>query len=371
MRVAVDLRILDRKGMERTGIGRQAVEATRALRAARPDWTLTVHSNRPDLLADIPGASRRATRWPTASAVGRQAWLHLAAAGTTRPAPDVWWSPAYVLPAGWRGPAVVTIHDLVFRLHPELYRGRLRAAYFSRATRWSAARAGRVLCPSQATGDRLVGELGVDRGKLVVAPWGIGDAFRDRRAPDRGDYLLFVGRWEARKGLDVLRAALAEAAARDRRPRLVLAGGPGWGADDAVRALRSDPGVEVALDPADDELARLYAGARALVYPSRMEGFGLPVAEAMACGCPVIASDLPEIRGWAKDAPLYVRAGDPTGLADALVALGEDPDRRERMSERGRAIAAGLTWEAFGEAAAGAIQAAAERAHPAVDRTSS
>jgi glycosyltransferase involved in cell wall biosynthesis len=273
----------------------------------------------------------------------------------------VWWSPAFVLPRGWHGPAIITVHDLVFLLRPELYRGRLRALYFARATRWSARRAGRVLCPSAATADRAVAELGIDREKVVVAPWGIAEAFRRPPARDEGNHVLFVGRWEARKGLDVLHQALRDLAARGLPLRLVLAGGPGWGAEEAVRALREDPAVEVVIDPGDERLAALYAGAMALVYPSRMEGFGLPVAEAMSCGCPVIASDLPEIRGWAQDGPAYVPAGDAGALADALGSLAGDPERRARMSERGRAIAAGLSWAAHAEIAAEAIEAAADR----------
>jgi len=356
--VAVDLRILDRDGMERTGIGRQALEATRAVRTARPDWEFTVHSNRADLLSEADGLTVRRTRWPTGSALGRQGWLHLAAVRAGSPPADVWWSPAFTLPARWTGPSVITIHDLVFQLRPELYRGRLRARYVSGDTRRSARRAGRVLCPSTATRDRVVTELRVDPGKVIVAPWGISQAFREVRADRSGDYILCVGRWEARKGLDVLHAALEDARGRGRPVRLVLAGGPGWGADEAIRALRADPDVEVALDPTDERLADLYGGALALVYPSRMEGFGLPVAEAMACGCPVVASDLPEIREWAKDAPLYVEAGDARRLADALLSVAGSPERRERMTSRGREIAAGLTWEAFGETAAAAIEAA-------------
>lgn len=364
MYLAVDLRILDREGMERTGIGRQALEATRAVRAARPDWTLTVHTNRTDLLAADPSTRLSRTSWPTTSALGRHAWLHVAATRAASPAPDLWWAPAFVLPLGWRGPAVVTIHDLVVRLRPDLYRGRLSARYVAWATGWSARRASRVLCPSTAAGDRIVRELRVDAERVTAIPWGISDAFRDPPERKSGGYVLFAGRWEARKGLDVLHAALRDLAARGRPLRLVLAGGPGWGAEEAIGALGADPNVELVLDPPDERLADLYAGALALAYPSRMEGFGFPVAEAMASGCPVIASDLPEIRAWAGDAPVYVPAGDPQALADALASVADDPAEGERMSKRGRAVAGQLTWGAFGEAAAATIETAvAEGSH--------
>jgi glycosyltransferase involved in cell wall biosynthesis len=357
LHVAADLRVLDRQGMEHTGLGRSALEVARALPAVRPDWTFTVHSNRPDLFQADPRVTVRATPWPTASALGRAAWL-LTAGRRGHPTPDLWWAPTYYLPRGWRGPGVVTIHDLVFALQPELYRGRLKALYATRVAGESARRADRVLCPSVATRERVVREFRVGAAKVMVARWGVDEAFRSAPPSPKRESALFVGRWEARKGLDVLHAALRETARRGSRIHLVLAGGPGWGAAETVRRLRAEPDVDVVSEPSDERLRSLYAGALALVYPSRMEGFGLPVAEAMAGGCPVIASDLPEIREWARDAPLYVPVGDQRALAEALITLAENPSRRERMAERGRAVAEGLTWAACAETTAQAMEAA-------------
>jgi glycosyltransferase involved in cell wall biosynthesis len=365
LHVAVDLRILDRDGMERSGIGRYAIEATRAVRAARPDWRITLHSNRPDLFAESAGIGIHRTRWPTRVAPGRTAWLHLAAGGSTSDAPDVWWGPAFTLPTRWRGPAVVTVHDLVFKLRPDLYSGRLRALYASRATRASAGRAERVLCPSATTADRLVREFGIDRRKVVAVPWGVGDVFRPSSADRNGGYVLFVGRWEARKGLGVLHGAVKELAASGLWLPLVVAGTPGWGAEREIRSLRADPEVELVVDPSDERLASLYAGALALAYPSYMEGFGFPVAEAMASGCPVIASDLPELRELARDAAVYVTPGDRDELAGALIALASDSERRERMAARGRELAAALSWRTCGEITAQAIEAALTERSPA------
>jgi glycosyltransferase involved in cell wall biosynthesis len=362
LHVAVDLRILDRDGMERTGIGRYALEATRALRTARPEWRIGLHSNRPDLFEASRATTLHRTVWPTRFAAGRVAWLQLSAAGSPSAAPDAWWGPAFTLPRRWRGPSVVTIHDLLFLLRPELYRSRLRAAYAARATASAAGRAGRVLCGSGATRDRLVRELDLEPGKIVVSPWGVSDVFRGAGGAREDGYILFVGRWEVRKGLGALHAALRDAAGRGRRLRLVLAGGPGWRAREEIRGLRNDPDVEVVLEPSDERLASLYAGAMALVYPSRMEGFGFPVAEAMASGCPVIASDLPELRELAGDAAAYVAPDDPRALAATLIELAADPGRRRRMAARGRELAAGLGWERCGEITARAIEGAvAER----------
>jgi glycosyltransferase involved in cell wall biosynthesis len=355
--VAADLRILDRRGMERTGLGRSALELMRALPAVRPGWTFTVHSNRPELLDRDSGVSLCRTSWPTGSAAGRAAWLLATGADRGTPSPDLWWGPSFYLPRRRRGPSVVTIHDLVPVLRPELYRGRLKARYVAGGMRESARRAQRILCPSRATGDRLVTEFGIESEKVVVSPWGVEERFRDPPHETRRHF-LFVGRWEARKGLDVLAPALRESSSRGMRMPLVLAGGEGWGASEAVRELRAMPNVETVQDPSDEELASLYAGAIALVHPSRMEGFGLPVAEAMAAGCPVIATDLPEVREWAKDGPRYVPAGDRHALAEALIEVAESPALRERMAARGREAALGLTWRTCAETTAQAMEAA-------------
>jgi glycosyltransferase involved in cell wall biosynthesis len=365
LHVALDLRVLDRDGMERTGIGRYALGALRALHTIRPDWSISVHSNRPRLVAEASGVTVQRTRWPTRFTLGRVAWLHLAAGTATSRAPDVWWGPAFALPRRWRGPAVVTIHDLVFRLRPELYRSRVRATYATRATAASARRAERVLCPSATTAERVVRELGIDRHKLVVVPWGVDDEFRAAAADGDGGYVLFVGRWEARKGVGILHGAVSDLTASGRALRLVLAGAPGWGARREIRSLRDDPRVDLVMDPSDERLASLYAQALALVYPSQMEGFGFPVAEAMASGCPVVASDLPELRELARDAAVYVTPGDRRGLADALIALLDDVERRRRMAARGREVAEGLTWAACGEVTARTLEAAvAEHSGP-------
>jgi glycosyltransferase involved in cell wall biosynthesis len=358
--VAIDLRILDGVGMERTGMGRYALELARGLQRARPGWRLTIHSNRPELLgADGEPAVRR-TRWPTASAPGRVAWLHVGSALTwSARAPDVWFSPSFVLPLWWRGPSLVAVHDLSFQLAPEHYRGRLNAAYAARATRFSARRADRVLCGSRETKARLVEHLGIDPERIGVIPYGVSEAFLRPRPVHSGgeeDFLLFVGTFEARKGLEVLHAALRRVNGEGARVRLVLAGSEGWGTESELRALLADPLVEVVRAPSDDALSDLYGRALALVYPSRMEGFGLPVAEAMAAGCPVIASDLGCIREFASDVPLYAPPGDVEALAEQIERLLDDPERPARMSTEGRRAAAGLRWDAVAELTAGEIE---------------
>ena len=326
--VAIDLRIVDAPGMERTGVGRYALEVAQALVAARPDWRFTAFSNRADLLDGAGGMEVVRTGWPTERSVGRMAWLNAVAAWhARRRGAELWFGPAFVLPMGWDRPAVVTVHDLVFALRPELYRGRLNARHATWATRRAVRRADTVICGATATRDRLVSHFAAPEERIRVIPYGVHTGFGpDGEAADRGEpYFLYVGTFEARKGLDTVAAAMG----RLPEVRVVLAGRPGWGTEETVRALTASGRVEIVREPSDAELAALYRGAAALVYPSRMEGFGLPVAEALASGCPVIASDLPEIRDWAGAAPRYVAPGDAGALAEAMARVVADPPARD------------------------------------------
>jgi glycosyltransferase involved in cell wall biosynthesis len=367
--VAVDLRVVDAPGMETTGAGRYALEVARTLRRVRPAWRYSLFSNRPELLGEETGTAVVKTRLPTHRALARVAWLHsVAALPTIRLRPTVWFSPAFVLPLWWRGPSLVTIHDLTFMLLRDRYRGRANAWYATTATRLSANHADRVICGSQATRDLLVAHLDVDTRKIAIAPYGVADAFfappRPRRdtsdVPER-PYLLFVGTWEARKGIATLYEATLRLNAERPNVGLVLAGKPGWGIDGLLASLRRDRLVELRERPDDEELARLYAGALALVYPSEMEGFGLPVAEAMACGCPVIASDLPSVREFAGEHPHYIAQGDARALVAQVERLLAGAADSELDRERARAAVAGLRWDAHAERAAELIEGIAGR----------
>jgi glycosyltransferase involved in cell wall biosynthesis len=220
-----------------------------------------------------------------------------------------------------------------------------------------------VLCPSEATRKLVVENFAIDPHKTAVTHEGIAEVFFAKPAsptehsvtPAR-PYLLFVGTWEARKGIRTLLEACRRVNSSGARVDLVLAGKPGWRMGEMLDALRGEPNVTLIERPSDDQLARLYRSALALVYPSEMEGFGLPVAEAMACGCPVIATDLPSIREFAGDCPLYIRAGDSGALArhvGDLLAGGPQLDARR---EAGRGAVAWLRWREIGEHAATLIE---------------
>jgi glycosyltransferase involved in cell wall biosynthesis len=158
--------------------------------------------------------------------------------------------------------------------------------------------------------------------------------------------VLFVGTAEPRKGLDVLVEAMTE---RDLAPYdLVVVGPPGWG-DVDVAELAARAGltgrVHVTGRVDEPELASLYAGACVLAMPSRAEGFGFPVVEAMAHGVPVVVTTDPALMEVGGEAAVIVPVGDPAALAAALAAGVEDgPDRRRRVA-LGRERAAAFDWD--------------------------
>ena len=256
-------------------------------------------------------------------------------------------------------PSVVTVHDLWPFVSPagdERKRSREQSHYLL-----AVESASRFIAVSQFTADEMVERLKIDRARIDVIPHGVARLTPGDVAPARlpgGDrYVLFVGEAEARKDIATLAGAAALLPQSLRSSIVFVVAGK-------IRLVMADvfatPGVrfDVLGEVSDDRLASLYAGASAFVFPSRYEGFGLPVLEAMSYGAPVIASDAPAVREAAGDAALIFPAGDAAALAAALQRVLADADLSRRLSEAGRARAAAMTvdlcaertLEAFGRA---------------------
>jgi glycosyltransferase involved in cell wall biosynthesis len=247
-----------------------------------------------------------------------------------------WWYPPQR--AGLRS---TMVHDLVPLHHPEWVHARTRrmhAAKYAHAAKTCDV----VMVNSRYTGDDVADTLGVPRERIHVAYPGVEPEY----APDgdRADlgrpYALTVATLEPRKNL----STLLEAHRRlDTELALAVSGGAGWGAQPELDA----PGV-IPLgytQPAD--LPRLYRGASVVVYPSLLEGFGMPVVEAMACGVPVVASSHPSLDEACGDAA--VRA-DPLDADAMAAAIEEALARRDELVPRGLDHALRFTWRANGEA---------------------
>jgi glycosyltransferase involved in cell wall biosynthesis len=238
-------------------------------------------------------------------------------------------------------PAVVTIHDLSFERHPELM-GRRDRFVFRRMVPRSVRRAARVLAVSESTKRDLVEHYRIPEEKIVVTPNGVDSLFRpDGHRRDGAPYALFVGTLQPRK--DPI-AALEALALVGGDLRLIVVG-PDKGSGDEARRTASKLGlngrVEFAGHVEQQELAELYRGAACLVFPSRYEGFGLPVVEAMASGTPVVATaagSIPEIAG---DAAVLVEPGDSVALAGGIERALAD---RERLVRAGLERARLYSW---------------------------
>jgi glycosyltransferase involved in cell wall biosynthesis len=238
------------------------------------------------------------------------------------------------------GVRATTVHDLVPLHHPEWTTARTRSMH-SRKYANAALTCDLVFVNSRYTGDDVVTTLGVDPAKVHVAHPSVKDAFVPAGpAADLGaPYLLTVATLEPRKNLQ----ALVEAhRLLDSDLLLAVVGGEGWG----EQPLLDDPRIRRLGFVSDEELARYYRGAAASVYPSRMEGFGIPVLEAMACGTPVVVSSHRSLDEASGDAAVRASPDDPAAIAAAVEQALRD---RERLRELGLAHARTFSWRAVGE----------------------
>ena len=272
-----------------------------------------------------------------------------------RAAVDVVHAPAYTAPLWSKTPVVLTIHDVSYERHPEWYpyrRDWLRRAFYRRSARSAA----HVLTDSEFSAGEIAAAYEIPRERITVAPLGVSDRFAPATSGAHAalpagittPFLLHVGDLHERRNLALVVRALLEA-----RPRLgmtlsLVLAGVDRGVGDRLTAAARDaqsPDAVVCLGPVTEEqLLTLYQAAAALVYPSRYEGFGLPVLEAMACGTPVIASraaSIPEVLG---DAGILLDPDDEPGWTEAIAKIIEDEWQRGRMRTAGLARAQSFTW---------------------------
>jgi glycosyltransferase involved in cell wall biosynthesis len=240
---------------------------------------------------------------------------------------DVLHCPTFRAPVRSSVPLVVTVHDLAVLRHPGTFNQWTRR--YSRLAVPRVARAARrVITVSEFTRREIVELLGVRAERISVIPNAVGDPFVPDGPAAEGDYVLAVGTLEPRKNL-----AAAQQAADRLGVELRVVGARGWG----------DVQVDGWLGRVtDEELARLYRGARCLVYPSLYEGFGIPVLEAMACGTPVVTSTGGATEEVAGGAAVLVDPHDPVVIANGIE---EAAARRDELRTRGLERAAQFTWE--------------------------
>lgn len=281
---------------------------------------------------------------------------------------DLLHAPAYTAPFWSPVPVVLTIHDISYERNPEWYpyrRDWLRRAFY----RWSARSADHVLTCSWFSASEIADMYALRPDRVTVVPLGVSPSFASDRnlacelpAEVTTPFLLHVGDLHERRNLAVAVESLLEA----RRHfgalpalSLVLVGtdrGPG-NALSALAANAGAPEAVVRLDRVEEPvLHALYRCATAFIYPSRYEGFGLPVLEAMASGAPVIAAraaSIPELTG---DAAILLDPDDAPGWADAVIRVTTDEAYRRELGTRGRARAGLFTWARTARATMDAYQ---------------
>jgi glycosyltransferase involved in cell wall biosynthesis len=235
-------------------------------------------------------------------------------------------------------PLVVTFHDLGVLRRPAAF-NRWTRRYSALTLPRVAAAASAIIAVSEFTKAEVVELLRVDEEKVRVIPHGVTAPFQADGPVSEGDYVLAVATLEPRKNLHTLVEAFRRARLDGTELRIV--GERGWG------DVRPDgEHVRYLGFVSDEELAKQYRGARCVAYVSRYEGFGLPVLEALACGTPVVASDLPPIREFADGAAVTVDAGDAEAIA---AGLGEAIRRRDELAARGPDAARPYSWRRTAE----------------------
>jgi glycosyltransferase involved in cell wall biosynthesis len=338
----------------KTGIGHYTSELSRALARIDPEDEF-------ELLSPIPFASspfeHHFHNLKQVEASRRRSWWLIGLPlYIRRHRLSLFHGTNYEIPFWNECPTVVTIHDLSLLLYPETHlkhlvrRSRYRLPLMARL-------ATKVITGAECVKKEIVEHLRVDPQKIAVTPYAPRQSFRPLSRSDTeqtlirlgvtDNFILFVGTMEPRKNVTTLLMAFAEILQNtDLRPQLVMAGKKGWlVSDKLVHSEAHNEHVKFVGYVSDSDLQALYSSCVACVYPSLYEGFGLPPLEAMACGAPVIVSDIPALRESTGNAAVLVSPHDHKKLAQSIVEMLGDNDKRAYFSEIGLKHAGQFSWE--------------------------
>ncbi len=270
---------------------------------------------------------------------------------------DLLHSPVFVSPFNYRGKGVLTVHDTTFITHPQ-YHIPSKRLYFKWGIPRSVKKCDKVVAISENTRKDLIGLYPEESSKFVYIPYGIKKEFFSPLPPEREaelmkfslpeNFILYVGVLEPRKNIEGIIKAFNEIRERIPGHKLVLAGRKGWYYDPIFELVR-DLGLQdsvIHIGHVDYlTLPGLFRKASLFTYPSFYEGFGMPVLEAMASGCPVVTSDISSTKEIGGDGCAFADPNDVKGIASAMVSILSDPLRRSSLVEKGLKRAAEFSWE--------------------------
>jgi glycosyltransferase involved in cell wall biosynthesis len=347
-----------------TGVGHYTFELARALAMLAPtdEFELVapgpfpgsiiegIRHNCPDNLRAVNAEANsiRRRRWWT---VGLPLYLRKASL-------DLFHGTNYEVPLWSKRRSVLTIHDLSILLHPDTHRADL-ARRARRRLPVMARSASLIITAAECMKREICEHLHIKADRIVVTPYAPRGGFQampaaqssktKQRLGIEDEFILFVGTVEPRKNLLTLVRAFEQILRQtSHRPQLVVVGAEGWLMDELFAfikesALNDRLRLTGYLD--DDDLRALYSSCTMFVYPSIYEGFGLPPLEAMACGAPVIASDIPIFQETLADAAHLVNPNDVAAIAASIVGMLEDENQRATFSRQGIERAAHFSWE--------------------------
>ena len=357
MHIGIDARLAF---YTRAGIGQYTLRLVQALANAFPEDRFTLLQDRriPQPLVDAPNVAAARCLVPSHHRM-EQLLLPLY---RNRLQAEVFHSPDFIPPLRAKGPMVITIHDLAFLIYPH-FLTKESARYYGQIDR-AVHRADAIIAVSESTKHQLVRMLGVAEDKITVIYEAADPLFRpkDRQAalkhvralydlPD--EFILFVSTIEPRKNVSgLLRAYRRLRDDYKLTPGLVLVGAPGWLSDDVhalVEALDLRSACHFLGRVSGPDLLDLYNSARCLVHPAFYEGFGLTPLEAMACGTPVIVSNISSLPEVVGDAALLVDPQDDQEITVAMWRLLTDPLLWDELRAKGLRRAKAFSWQRAAE----------------------
>jgi glycosyltransferase involved in cell wall biosynthesis len=355
---------------QRTGTEGYAYHLIRALLplAQERGHQVTLYFNQAPAADTFPGAAQEVIPFP-------RLWTHLRLGwALRRQPPDLFFTPAHVIPWSYFGPSVATVHDLGYRVFPHAHT-RFQLAYLNWSTLHNARRSRLVLADSTVTRDDLARYYRIPPRKIRVVYPGVDPSLAPVRDYQTlaatqakytisSPYFLYLGTIQPRKNLVRLVQAYG---ASDVPETLVLAGKAGWLSQPILDAMSRLPlpvqariRITGFVDEADK--AALLSGATALLYPSLYEGFGFPLLEAQACATPVLcanSSSLPEVAG---NGALLVDAASTDAIRTGIVQLSGDAGLREQLVAAGQANVRRFSWEQTAACALDVLEEAASGA---------